>query len=170
MKPPVFKRALLMAFLILFGCTLQHIPGEQQIDPSRLPPFNPIGPVKLTNAQDSSENVSLSTVGLTLLVNYRDYTQLAIKSLKSELEKHGSAVLESAPKEIRLAIVDLKLLPLSISHKCIINYTVVTGDGYVQGHEAIGESWSYQVAIDTAVTNVAIGVLNDERILDYLEK
>jgi hypothetical protein len=164
------KRVLVMAFLIFFGCTLQHTPSEQRIDPARLPPFKPVAPVKLTNAQDSVENVSVPTVAATISVNYRDFTQLAIKLLKNELEKHGSTVQESAAKEIKLAIVDLKLLPLSTSHKCLINYTVVTGEGYVRGLEAMGESWNIQTAIDTAITNVAIGVLNDEQILDYLEK
>jgi hypothetical protein len=56
------------------------------------------------------------------------------------------------------------------SFRCIVNTTIETGDGYVRGIEVVGASWNYQVAIDTAVSNVAVGVLNDEKILNYLEK
>ena len=54
--------------------------------------------------------------------------------------------------------------------RCFVNYTVETGDGYVRGNEVVGASWNYETAIDMAVANVAVGVLNDEKILNYLEK
>jgi hypothetical protein len=53
---------------------------------------------------------------------------------------------------------------------CIINHTVETGDGYRHGIEVIARSWSFKKAIDAAVAEVAISVLNDENILSYLEK
>jgi len=90
--------------------------------------------------------------------------------LKSELDKRKEEITVSTPKVITVAIDDLKMFPMVGNFRCIINYTVKTGDGYVRGIEVLGGSWNYRTAIDMAVANVAVGVLNDEKILSYLEK
>ena len=171
MKLTAFRFYFLPVFLILCGCVTNYVPSEHEIGANRIPPFKPSGSVRLTNAQESSDDVSVSVPGVTTVtVNYRQYTELAIKLLKGELEKKGVAVLGNAAKEIRLAIVDLKVLTVPGTMRCLVNFTVKTGDGYVRGKEVIGANWNYETAIDMAVANVAIGILNDEKFLDYLEK
>jgi|SRR5919108_2901307 hypothetical protein len=170
MKPTSCKYYLLGLLMMIPGCTLQHVPKEQKIAPANIPPFKVVGAVRLTNTQSSVEDVPLAIPGFTINVNYKSYTDIALKLLRSELDNKSGAVAGSAAKEIKVAIVDIKMLPMSGNFRCIVNYTVESGDGYIRGLEAIGGSWSYQTAIDTAVTNVAVGVLNEERILTYLEK
>ncbi|MGQ0549930.1 MAG: hypothetical protein ACT4PY_09735 [Armatimonadota bacterium] len=89
--------------------------------------------------------------------------------LRGELDKR-SAAGRGVPKRIMVAIVDLRMIPTPGTFRCIINHTVETGDGYRRGIEVIGGSWDFRKAIDAAVANVAISVLNDEKILAYLEK
>jgi hypothetical protein len=156
--------------LTLIGCTIQHIPKEQSIEPARVPPFKVVGAVKLTNTQASIENMPIAVSPFTVNINYKNFTDLALKLLKNELDKKHAGGGTNAAKEIKLAIIDIKMLPMSGNFRCIINYTVETGDAYVRGLEAIGASWNYQTAIDAAIANVAVGVLNNERILTYLEK
>ena len=171
MKLTAFRFYFLPVFLILCGCVTNYVPSEHEIGANRIPPFKPSGSVRLTNAQESSDDVSVSVPGVTTVtVNYRQYTEFAIKLLKGELEKKGVAVLGNAAKEIRLAIVDLKLLIVPGTTRCLVNFTVKTGDGYVRGKEVIGANWYFKTAIDMALANVAIGILNDEKFLDYLEK
>ncbi len=112
----------------------------------------------------------MSVPAVTLKVNYRQYTEIALKSLKKELEKKGVTIAAGGPKEIKLAVVDLKMIVMPGRSTCVLNYTVMTGDGYIRGMESTGASWNSRVAIDMAVANVTVGVLNDQRILDYLEK
>ena len=164
--------AILIGTLLtaLCGCTLQHIPKEQTIEPAKIPPFKAIGTTVLTNTQASTEDVQIAIPAFTITVNYRSYTDLALRQLKSELDKKTDASRARPAKEFKLGIVDIKMLPMSGNFRCIINYTVETGDGYVRGLEAIGGSWNYQTAIDTAMANVVVGILNEERILNYLEK
>lgn len=159
------------SLIMIASCTLQHVPKEQKIEPAKIPAFKVVGAVKLVNAQLSSEEAQIAVPGFAVTVNYKNYTELALKLLQNELaKKTPAAATGSAAKEIKLAIVDIKMLPMSGNFRCIINYTVETGDGYVRGLESMGGSWSYQTAIDSAVTNVAIGILNTEQILTYLEK
>ena len=160
----------LIVILVLSGCTLHYVPSAPPIEPASIPPFKVVGTVKLTNAQELSEDVSLPIPGFTITANFRQYTDLAIKSLRTELDKKSGGNAGAAEKEIKLAIVDLKMLPGSGNFRCILNFTATTGQGYIRGIEVIGASWNFKTAIDTAVANVAIGVLNDERILSYLEK
>lgn len=160
----------LVISLILAGCSLRYVPSELSLEPARIPPFKRVGTVTLTNAHESSEDISVSIPGATVTVNYKEYTDLVIKLLKSELDKRKEEITVSTPKVITVAIDDLKMFPMVGNFRCIINYTVKTGDGYVRGIEVLGGSWNYRTAIDMAVANVAVGVLNDEKILSYLEK
>jgi len=170
MKTTALRFYLLSGFLILCGCTLSYAPSQHQIEAQRIPPFKASGSVKLTNAQGSFEDTSITVSPYTILVNYKQYTDLVIKYLRSEVAKRGAAVSGNAAKEIKLAIVDLMVLGIPGTMRCFVNYTVETGDGYVRGNEVVGASWNYETAINMAVANVAVGFLNDEKILNYLEK
>lgn len=170
MKAKPNKFLFLVLLLIIAGCTLRHTVSERTIETNRIPPFKAGGPVKLTNNREPSAENTVSVRPYTITVDYRQYTEIAIRLLKGELEKKGVRVVEKAAKEIKLSIVDLKVLPMPGVMRCILNYTVETGDGYVRGKQVIGANWNFKTAIDMAVTNVAIGVLNDENVLNYVEK
>jgi hypothetical protein len=170
MKLTAFRFYFLPVFLIFCGCISSYVPSEHEIGANRIPPFKPSGSVRLTNAQESSKDTSITISPSTFTVNYRKYTEIAIRLLKRELRKKGTIVSGYGAKEIKLAIVDLRVNRMPGTMRCFVNYTVKTGDGYVRGNEVVGASWDFQTAIDMAVANVAVGVLNDEKILNFLEK
>lgn len=162
--------SVLVVLLVLSGYALRHVSAASTIEPDRVPSFNVAGPVQIINAQQSSEDVSIPIPLFTLTVNYGQYTESAIRLLKAELDKRSGVAPGSTPKRITVAIVDLRMIALAGTFRCIVNHTVETGDGYRRGIEVIGGSWDFRTAIDAAVANVAVSVLNDEKILSYLEK
>jgi hypothetical protein len=164
------KLVFLSILLILAGCATSHVANEVPLDPNRIPPFKPKGSVNLINAQRSSKIHSIFLSNLTVRVNYNQYTEIVLSLVKNELRNKGVQVSRYGSKEIEVAVVDLQILPAAGTFRCFINYTVRTGDGYMHGNEAVGASWNYQTAIDAAVASAAVGVLNNENVLDYLEK
>ncbi len=157
-------------FLISSGCTVKYLAKESLVDSTRIPRFKVAGEVKLTNAQGSSDDVLVPKGNITLSINYREHTQLILNLLKKELDERSSTLFGDAPKEIKLAVVDVKMIPTQLMTRCIMNSTIETKEGYIRGIEVIGASWNFFIAIDTAVANTVIAVLNDEQILAYLEK
>ena len=121
-------------------------------------------------AQESNEDTFVSTPVYSLSINYKQFTELALKLLKKEVNDRSSSLFGTTPKEIKLTVVDVRLITKYFAYRCIINSTVETGDGYIRGFEVIGTSWRDETAIDTALSKVAISVLNDKGILNYLEK
>ena len=162
--------SLLVGLLVLSGCALHHISAESTIEPDRIPEFKVAGPIEIVNAQQSSEDVAIPIPGFTVAVNYRQYTESAIKALRGELDRRAGPTAARTPKRVTLTIVDLRMVTTGTTFGCIINYTVETGDGSRRGIEVIAWSWRFPKAINAAVTDVAISVLNDEKILSYLEK
>ena len=156
---------LLTGLLIFSACSPRYVPSEIPIDPSRIPGLRVAGPVKIVNAQTSSEDTVTPLGPNSLSVNYKEYTERAIKFLKTELERRGAVVSDSASKVIRFSITDVKMYRV---FTCIINYTVETGDGYVRGFEGSSESWNFKTAADGALANVVMGVLQNDKILSYL--
>ena len=154
--------------ILVHSCTLQHLPKEQTIEPASIPPFKAKGTLALINNQLSTANVETTVSPFTITMNYRNFTDLVLKFLRNAIDKNQLG--GTGTKEIKLAIVDVKMLPNAGNFRCVINATVEAGDGYVRGLEAVGASWNYQTAIDSAIANIAVAVLNHERILTYLEQ
>ena len=160
------------AGLILFvfsACTTIHRSAPSPPDAGRLPPFRVPAPVAIVNSQTSSTDVVLPLRGVDVTVNYRDYTASAIALLRRELDSRATAGSTATRKEIRLAIVDLRIMAIP-QMRCIVNFTVETGDGYTRGHETMATNWNFGAAIDAAISNVVVAVLNDEQVIAYLEK
>ncbi len=156
--------------LVLLGCTVRHAPGISSLAPGQVPDFRPGGPVKLVNAQLSSENSTIPLPPGNLSVNYREYTESALELIRKEISNRGGMISDSALKVIKLAITNIRIESSSSNFTCIINYTIETGDGYLKGLRVTSSNWNVYAAIDNSVANVAISVLNDKIVLSYLEK
>ena len=96
-------------------------------------------------------------------------TDRLIALIKDELQKKGISVLESAGKKLKISIVDIWMVPRVGVFKCDFNLTADIG-GNAIGMKASGESWNYEKAMDLALTEAAIVILNNDKIIQYLEK
>jgi len=167
-KYQTYVICFLSAIFIQSGCTVRHTPGDFQIQSGEIPSFSVSEPIRIVNAQTSSSDVILPVPPYKLIINHKQYTDTAIKLLAGEIEKRGGKIAEDASKVIEVSIIDIKIAT-TVKYRCIIHFTVGTGDAYFKGFEAAGGGWDYEKAIDLAMANVVVEILNNDRILRYLE-
>jgi len=153
------------------GCqlTVHHVPKNLVIAPGRVPRLVLTSPIQLSNAQPRKEKIKTETVGYTLLVDYNEYTALFIDILGKEIERSGGSISPRAAKEIKVAITDVGLTNCMVNCFSSADATVELGDGRVRGFNSKSRG-SMQDAIDKAMVNLAVTILNDERVRHFLEK
>jgi len=170
------KRIITISFLsiyilvVLAGCTLNYVPKPSPIEPQNIPALNVKQPVELVNVQALDSEIALSMSTSTVMVNLHDYTETVIALIKGGLQKKEVLVEKNADKVINLAVIDVGMSPLSGSFKCDLNFTVEMEGTPLFGMEVSAQNWNFQKAIDLAIAEAALWILNDERIIRYLEK
>ena len=109
-KYQMYVICFLSAIFIQSGCTVRYTPGDFQIKSGEIPSFSVSEPIRIVNAQTSSSDVILPVPPhkLKLIINYKQYTDTAIKLLTGEIEKRGGKISEYASKVIKVSIIDLK--------------------------------------------------------------
>jgi hypothetical protein len=170
MKRIITSFLSLYFLIVLAGCTLNYVPKPSPIEPQKIPELNVKQPVKLVNVQTLDSKIALSVNPYTVNVNLHDYTDTVIALIKGGLQKKEVSVLENAEKVINLAVIDVGMSPLSGSFKCDLSFTVEMEGTPLFGMEVSAQNWDFQKAIDLTIAEAAVWVLNDERIIQYLEK
>ena len=121
------------------------------------------------NSQNAQEDIVIPVESLKLNVNLKEYTESVITSLKSELDRNGNPYSDSASKKIEISVVDVSLASSMGGNICNIDLVIQPGAIPVIGIQASAKSLNYQKAIDYAVADAAIRVLNHREIIRYLE-
>ncbi len=161
-----FTTGLIAAvMLILCCCTIRHKPKASLVEYRLIPNFSVKGPIEVISGQKRSQQ-TLEIVPHDVIVDYQQVGELAKQMLESELEKNQSARSDQGSKILKIGITDIRISP---KFQCIIYFSVDGGNGYKKGHQAKGQSWNYNKAIDRAIADIAVKILNDESILNYLE-
>lgn len=163
----VIVYALCIAFLHE-GCTVHHTPKDLSLAPGSIQPFSVSTPVILINAQSSSKEVLTTSMEYDLPVNYRQYTESAIKLLKEEIEKNGGTVLTEAPKAIHLSIVNVSLTKSLVRYRSIVDATIQLGNSPVKGFNSTA-SGGLEEAVDLAIVKLVVSILHDQKVRSYLE-
>lgn len=155
---------------LMGGCSVRYEPQLPLIEPHMIshPGFD--DPLSLKNTQNSaSDTIVKLRSGHTLTVNYREYTDLIIQKIKTELEKRGKCLTANADKTLGIAVIGVDMITFAGGQDCQINLTVATGGKNLFGLEATAQSMSYKKAINYALAEAAIQILNDRRVHEYLK-
>jgi len=158
-----------LALVLLAGCTLQYVPKPSPEELIVVPVFQPGQPVAIVT-KTAPREVLIPIPPYDLKVDFRKYADSAIQLLQSELQKRGGVVQESSAREIRFDLTDMRVVPGAGRMRCVINFTVATGDGYLRGLEASGTSWNFETAIDSAIVETVKAILTDDRVRKYLSE
>ena len=151
--------------LVLCGCTIHHEPKTRSVRSRLIPNFSINGPVKVISGQQRRQK-TLDIDPYNVVVDYGQVGEIAKKMLESELDNRRSSSSDLDPKTLTIGISDIRITG---AFQCNIYFYIEGGDGYKKGHKAMGQSWNYQKAIDCAIADIAVRILNDEHILSYLE-
>ena len=164
-------REVMCAFtaLILAGCTVHYVPNPSPEELIVVPAFKPGQPVAIVNKTTPSDT-RLPIGPYDLEVDFRKYADSVVQLLQAELAKRGGVVEASSSREIRFDLTDVRMDHGPARQRCVINFTVGTGDGYLRGLQASGVSWSYEKAIDGAIVEVVKAILTNERVRKYVSE
>lgn len=155
----------------IFGCTHYYTPKQYPLKPGMVEKLRTNQPVTIVNDQPDTENKIIGGQGgHKWLGNLNQWTDTAIRLLKSEFEKRDITVVENSPKVLYLKINDANFYWGFFQIRCILYLTARTGGGYeneFKGNNASG--WTIYRAADGAVTRAVAAMLNDHKIREYLE-
>jgi hypothetical protein len=151
---------------------LTKIYEAEETDPEGgLPEFSPRGQIRIVNAQPSVRwpiIYPMRTLAKKEYVDYRQLLELAKEALEQKIREAGGVIVtEGGDKTITLRVTDIANIAIMRTY---LNFSLETGDGYVQGLQAYGKHWNYRRSVDAAVADVAVQILNDPNVIAYLER
>src|SRR5579863_3368235 len=95
----------ILAAMLLQACTKQFVHEEYPLDPSMIPSFNVDGRVTITNAQPSTEAITVFEGGPnTRLSDRHTLTDGVVQQAIEELGRHGHVVGTTKTKSIGLKV------------------------------------------------------------------
>jgi hypothetical protein len=153
--------------LILAACTLQYVPKPSSEELIVIPVFKPGQPVALVDKTGQRET-RLPMQPYELQVDYRKYADSVMQLLQAELTKRGGVVEATSSRELRFELADVRMDRGVGRYRCVINFTIGTGDGYFRGLQASGVGWGYDTAINQAIVDVVKEILSDDKVRSYL--
>ena len=167
---------LLTVFAYLAGCTHNYSVKPFPIKPELLPELNIKKSVHITNVQNQGKNnVFKSGAGSKWIGDLGEWTGQAVDLLKFELNKKNVNITDDADKILKLAITEGKLSTEFSGIRCVVLLKVVAGNGYTQIYEGnhrnsspFAEQARYHAGAG-AITRAVTDLLNDRKIIEYLE-
>jgi hypothetical protein len=164
--------AITIILMILSACTHHITPVEYPVDPLMIPEFSGNNPIKINNAQQQTEEILLGTnIGHQFRGKLIEFTDTAIATLKTELDKRGIPITNDAEKVLNLCVTKVNFKSRFTGFWCDVEIKVETGDGYiaqVDGHDS--NAWILFPAIHGALNHAVVAVLNDDKVLEYLKR
>jgi hypothetical protein len=174
---PVAWGFVLIVLVSLIGCTHAYSVKPFPIKPELVPDIRINDPITLINAQNyGTENVFYGGMGSKWVGDLGEWTDQAIGLLKFELTKRDVTIADDAAKTLRLMITQGKLDSEFSGIRCIVMLKATTGSGYTQkfegnhiNHSPFGEQARYHAGAG-ALTKAVTALLNDEKIIRYLQE
>jgi len=156
---------------VLTGCVMHGIPNPRPLKVGVAADLSASQPVKVVNAQASSEVITIGRVGFgKMMGNLHEWTESAVTLLKSELTKRSVTVADDGTKILKLTITSVKLSSRPMGSACTAKIKVETGDGttvLLDGHAASSQP---PRACDAAVAAAVEALLTDKTVQAYLCK
>ncbi len=173
---PLKKSVVLMALAFLVGCTHNFNVKPFPIKPDLLPKLNIQRSVQIVNAQDQGKNnIFKSGAGSKWIGDLGQWTQGAVELVKLVLNNQNVTLADDADKILKLAITAGKLSTEFAGIRCVVKLEVEAGNGYSQTYEGNHRNSSpiaeqaRRYAGAGAVTKAVTQMLNDRKIIQYLE-
>ncbi len=171
--------------LLITGCTVRnnYKSSLYEIEPERIPPLGDLQSkpaVAIINAQPDNRPRELGdgAKGRMGSMGYHRYygspneiTTAVVRQLSHELKKRGMNISDDAPKTIRLKVRQTEFLTGAMLLRVTMAVNVTAGNGYVRdvnvSNRTPNDIWR---ASDGAVALAVIKILNDPKIVEYLNK
>lgn len=151
-------------------------PDAFSLNPEQVPEVYTASTVCLINGQTDTEDVIIGEgINLVWKGNLHIWTDAAINQAARRLTAANVALAENGQKKLELSITEAELILGSVMSRCIVNLKVKIEDGRIfnfkgDHRSTAGIVYLPQVAMDGAVSNAAISMVNDPDIVRYLNQ
>jgi hypothetical protein len=168
----VFILVTLILGIFLAGCTTHLVPSIRSVDPTAVPDFQGKQAVCIVNISTTSGETLLGTSsgGHTYMGDLSKWTDTAVTILKLELQKRGFIIRDCGEdtKKIGMSIIKAQIV-VRYGSKCFLELHLETGNGYTRNYVTYNSAFTYDKASDGAVTRAVTDILNDQKIIEYLQ-
>jgi hypothetical protein len=170
-------RKLLYSSILVLGaflssCTVHYVPLPYPVAPGAVPDLKGNQAVCVVNISTASGEILLGTsaAGYKYMGNLSTWTEKAVDLLKFELHSSGFFIRECGKdtKQLKLSVTKAQIV-VHIGSKCLLELYLETGDGYSQSYKVSNSYITSDRASDEAITKAIIALLNDKRVIDYLQ-
>jgi hypothetical protein len=163
---------LAVTVLLMTGCTLTYRAGVYPIPPD----------MKVKEFQGKGEAISIKSAAIegvvyigtvnpyTYYTDIKQVTDVAISLFAEELSKRGFSIQKDAVKTITLNVTGVNITYTIGSYHCNMKIEYSTSDGYRRIFFPYNSSGLYNRACNGAITKGVAGLLNDERLIEFLRK
>lgn len=177
-KLPILFVAVI-TIIILQGCTYQLKLNKFDIPPSVIDPLMGDSPINIIAPQidDPIKQVSYSVEGKTgdgfsYYVDFNEVNKIAIDLIKNELIKNDIPLSKDAQKIIKFTTTNIEweYWAGGFVTGTYMDFQIETADGYKKKYRVQdGSQVHLERAVGGAITRAAEKVLQDEKILSYIQ-
>lgn len=153
---------------VIFGCGLAYMPTPPPVAPNMVTSYKKYPSINLVNTQGASTIIDLSAGPYTLKADLHAYTEAVRALIEQVWRTKGGTVSKDAHHILELAVVDVWLIPRFGVFKCDVNLQVALGESAPFGLEASAQNFSYEKAIDSALSESVVAILNRQEVVAYL--
>lgn len=166
------RKAILciLAALLLQACTRQFEHEEYPLKPDMIPAFNVNGQLTITNAEPSTDKITVFEGGPNTRVSDRHtLTDGVVQQAIEELGRHGHVVGTTKTKSIGLKVVSLRSNSSVFVFHSKMLMEAVLGDGeVVELSNEHTSGWSLDQDLNGCMAEGVMTLFKNDKVLAYL--
>jgi len=160
--------------LVLFACkSFRANTKAPTLPDNEVRTLNIKQPVAFSNVSSQSGDITLGKwLGAKAVGDLYEFTESSIGAAKNIFERQGIEVTSSANKILELSVYDAKVKQGMVMFEVKATLRVRTGDGLIKeyvGVKKFGNAYATSPAVERALAQCVMQMLNDKDILEYLE-
>jgi hypothetical protein len=151
------------------ACATTYVPAEFDFDKPAVPTIDVRGSVTFTNAQSSTDRVSVSSYGgMTADTDYHAITEVMVKDASRLLRDNQRSLGGDTPKTIALKVSFLQTRYIAFFWKSTMRFTAVLGTGVVISKEVTNAGPDAIHDLNGCIAQGVIQLVNDPGVRAYL--
>lgn len=162
---------VLVLGIFLAGCTYHVVPAIHPVDPALVPDLKGGHAVCVVNISTATGKTILGIIGGDKYMgDLHKWTNTAVALLQLELQKRGFMMRDGGndTKVIKLAVSSVRFEADMVT-SCYVTLHLETGNGYSRNYVTCKSAFSYHKASDVSVTMAVTDILNDKKVIEYLQ-
>lgn len=173
---------IVIAFFLSACSPVKIVLKPNPIESVTMPSISTQNAINIKNIGTSMGDVEIGSTGTgmgqipkKLHGDLHQWSQTAVEMLKAELKKSNIVISADAAKVLNLSVIEVQIKPIVFlgGNTCKLTLKVVTGENsestYSAEHTDPNRGIEIRVTAETAMNKALAVMLNDKKIIDYLQ-